>query len=102
MCGNRETGSVIFTGPECGCIRKCWNGNAMICARRLRKQNRSISRGRQKLIEKAREDEKSRETKGNRESQKKKKGKTAEVNPAITQCSHHIAQSYKRKILRRS
>lgn len=66
MCGNRETGSVKCTGPESGRIRKCWNGNAIICARRRKgsgnKTEKHIERGRQRLTEKATEDERSRET----------------------------------------
>lgn len=33
LCGNRETDSVQFAGPESGCVRKCWNGNTISYAR---------------------------------------------------------------------
>lgn len=59
MCGNRETDSVQFTGPESGCVRKCWNGNTISYARSGKgsgnKTERHIKRGRQREFEKARE-----------------------------------------------
>ena len=76
MCGNKETDSVQFRGPESGCVRKWWNGNAISYARRRKgsgnKTERQIERGRQRQIEKARENERSRETKRNRESLSKR------------------------------
>lgn len=57
ICVATETDSVQFAGPESGCVRKCWNGNAISYARkgkRLRKQNKrdtSRERERQKASE---------------------------------------------------
>lgn len=54
-------------GQRAGRIRKCWNGNAMSYvggeAAQETKQRGNIGRGRQRQIEKARENETSRETK---------------------------------------
>lgn len=79
MCGNREKDRVQFTGPESGCVRKCWDGNAISYARRRKgsgnKTERHIVRGRQGQIEKTRENERSRETKRNRGSQSKRSRK---------------------------
>lgn len=69
-----ETDSVQFTGPESGCVRKCWSGNAISYARKGKgsgiKTERQIERGRQ--FEKARANERSRETKRKRERQSKR------------------------------
>lgn len=79
MCGNRETDSVQFTGPASGCVRKCWNGNAISYARRREgsgnKTERQIERGRQRQFDKARENERSRETKRNKKSKVREAGK---------------------------
>lgn len=74
MCGNRETDSVQFAGPESGCVRKCWNGNAISYPRRgksLGNKTEGVSeRGRQRQFDKARENERSRERSRNREKSK--------------------------------
>ncbi len=76
ICVATETDSVQFAGPESGCVRKCWNGNAISYARRGKgsgsKTERQIERGRQRQFEKARENVRSRETKRNKETKSKR------------------------------
>lgn len=94
LCGNRETDSVQFTGPESGRVRKCWSGNTISYARTGKGSGNKTERG---ILKEGGRGSSRKPEKWEIKRDQEKQGKAPEVDPAKALCSRHTLSNIREK-----